>query len=1280
MIPSSVASRLQFYPRALLVRLPHPGTQASFPAAVLFADISGYTTIAETLCAEGPSGVERLGRLLDASFRSYVRAVDRSGGEIASFAGDAFIAYWAARDGDLAAAFARASECARLLHLGPQDIVGQAPSLHVGMSAGQLLAARLGDGDRWHVLLLGPLVREACAAATRAGGGETCVATECQSRVKARGEIPATADTASRNDNGGSSMTDVATGLPRLLDGLEHDDYKPWIAQRRTVCALFVRLDGLPDLTEAMMDRLQELVRSLHIATRPYSTSSGDLVLDDKGLVFTLCLGVPDNAHADDAMRAVRAGLAIETEMARLGVSCAIGVATGTGVCMPLGGPERQTYWSVGRFMHIAGRLMEAANRGMLCTEDVADRVRRFVGLSPERPLGLKGLQWALPVFRARDAAPLGQFETLVGRDRELMALAQTLDRLEAGRGALIWMEGEPGIGKTALVHAFTRLATERGIACLVGGASAVESGVAYGAWQPVFAAVLHRDSSTEGPAPATARLLAAVQHKQLASLVNVVVPRLLPETEYVSGLTGQARADATLTVLTEVLKEYAASRLVIVLEDCHWMDSASWHLVLHVVQEFPQALMLMTSRPGTGGDNLKVLRETSGFTEMPLAALEPDATAKLVARLLEGRMTRPGVLEEIVESSVGNPLFAREYALLLSTREHSSLDPPSRAAVGSAESAPVTVRTLIADRLDGLSPIQNLALKIASAIGDRFSPGVLQLALTRTVGAVELDTILEELSNLRLVDHRPDVTDFVFQHALIREVAHDQLTDAQRRTLHQTVAEAIETHYRDDLTPYLVVLADHWKTAEVPARALDYADRAATGALAAGAFAEAKRLLDSCVTLTDDGVDASIDDRVRWQRQLADASQGMGLLEPRRVAAHKALGLAGVPRPQHVAGLRTQAVARWCRSQLERRWLAGKPPAHAERILNVARAYRHSAEVCYFNDDMAGMICDSANAASFAALLDPSTVGGGNSAELGGILGIAGLRRLGERILVQSIAKAEAAGNQRVLAHTHMVNCLYHVGIGDWPAAETSAQRCQQVCDRLDDRVTWTDAQAVRFWMYHYRSHEGKARDAAEALLDRAHQTGNRQHRAWAFRFLGLCELRRPDANGPAAASGWLQRAVDHLDETSAINDRLPAFAILALAQLKTGNASRARTTARDALAQISHVVRPISQSTLEGYSSLVAVALDAWREERTRYWEGAIAHCLKVLNHFSHSFPVGMPRYLLHRGDYYWHSGNASAARRHYADGEAAAHRLDMPYERTLCREQLDQTAKRI
>ena len=95
----------------------------------------------------------------------------------------------------------------------------------------------------------------------------------------------------------------------------------------------------------------------------------------------------------------------------------------------------------------------------------------------------------------------------------------------------------------------------------------------------------------------------------------------------------------------------------------------------------------------------------------------------------------------------------------------------------------------------------------------------------------------------------------------------------------------------------------------------------------------------------------------------------------------------------------------------------------------------------------------------------------------------------------------------------------------------------------------------------------------------------------------------------------------------------------------------------------------RPIGHSTLEGYSSLVSVALDAWREERSPEWKRAIVTCLRVLDRYRKSFPVGQPRYQLHRGDYQRLSGSIGAARRSYRRGEAAALRLGMPWEAARC-----------
>ena len=502
-------------------------------------------------------------------------------------------------------------------------------------------------------------------------------------------------------------------------------------------------------------------------------------------------------------------------------------------------------------------------------------------------------------------------------------------------------------------------------------------------------------------------------------------------------------------------------------------MDSASWRLVLRVAQDYPQALVVLTSRPVTDVRELRALSALEGYAELKLSPLRSSAIGSLVESVLGGQGVAEDVLEEITQRSAGNPLFAREYALLLTTRLHQG-DFPSRPAAPqpapSSLAVPVTVQSLIASRLDALSPSEDLALKAASVLGDTFNAGLLGGVYPGSPQSDALDAILANLTERQLIVRAEgDAGRFGFQHALIREVAYQQLTRDQRIELHRRAAAAIEAEHHGDLRPHFAVLAHHWSQAEEPAATITYSDRAASQALAAGAFEEANRLLSACIRRSDERALDNAADRIRWHRQMADARHGMGQLEPRSAAAHQALRIAGAPRPQTSVGLVLHSLA--CLGRLTAGRIIGVRlrDDDARRALDIARAYRHSAEVCYFNNDMLGMLCDSVSAVTAAASQGPSAVLAGASTELGGILSIAGLRRAGERILQRAIAVAEAADDQAAQAYAHMVSCLYYVGIGDWHSAEKSAQRCQALCEPLDDRVAWTNAQAVRFWMSHY-------------------------------------------------------------------------------------------------------------------------------------------------------------------------------------------------------------------
>ena len=1255
-----------------------------FRGAVLFVDISDYTALAETLCGQGSDGVERLGDTVDLVFRSSLAAVRDTGGEIACFAGDAFLAYWPADDGSVTRAVRRSRNCAALLHAASQSADPSSPTatpmLHIGLSAGNMWAACLGGDERWQLLLAGPAVREACAAAAGAAAGQTVVAPAVDRFTAHSRDVSDGSASMPESDTTASASPpfDLIGHVPKRVLAYAGEGYSAWIPQRRNICALFIRIDGLDDAARDALPRHQEVVRSLHAALRPYTGASGTLLLDDKGLVFTLCLGMPHDAHADDALRAVRAGLAVEAELGRLGLDCAIGVACGPGVCMPLGGPTRRHYWSAGRFMHVAGRLMQASGKGLLCTEEVADQVRRSVSLSPEPPIVLKGVRSPVRPYRVREALAFDSHpELLFGREDEQAALERCVSAFEDGRGTVLWMVGEAGLGKTALVRYLRQIVSQRQIACLWGGAGSVEIDVAYAAWRPVFAALLGNADSFGHLSQAERRALVGdIRHTELAPLINAVVPGLIEESPLVRSLSGQARADATSRLLSEVIATHATSRFVIVLEDCHWMDSASWRLVLRVAQDYPKALIVLTSRPSTDSQEMSALRRLEPFTEMKVAPLRSNAIESIVDHVLGLQSTRRELVSAIIERSVGNPLFAREYALLMTTRQtlrNAEPRPVVSPQPGNRGAVPVTVQSLIASRLDALPPSEDLALKAASVIGDRFGTGLIAGVYPGHSRGEALDSILMNLAERQLIVRTDiDGNAFAFQHAIIREVTYDQLTRDQRRDLHKRVAETLEREDETDLRPHFAALAHHWSHAEVPVPTMRYADEAASQALAAGAFEEADRLLGKCIEVAAAGGNSvPAVDRIRWYRQVGDARHGMGQLESRSAAAHQALRLAGRPRPHTNIGLVVQAGAHLCGMGVRRVLRTSPRVVDPAQVMDVARAYRHSAEVCYFNNDMLGMICDSVSAVACASSLKPSAVLAGAATELGGILSVAGLRRVGERILQQAIAMAEAADDQAMQAYAHMISCLYYVGMGDWQSAESSAQRCQELCEPMDDRVNWTNAQAVRFWMSHYRSHDDAANEAAIRLRDRASETGNRQHRAWALRCLAVCALRRDD---PSEATAHLQAALECLGETAALNERIPTLACWRWLTSGMVDVWSARATAREALAHVKRVKRPIGYGTLEGYSCLITVALDAFGEEHSPDWRQAVKECLRVLGRYRKSFPVGEPRYQLYRGEYSRLSGSMRAARRSYRRGEAAASRLGMPWDASRCREALN------
>lgn len=505
-----------------------------FPAAVLFADLSGFTALTEYLTQQNPAGAEELTRILDLYFGHLVQVVGAHGGDVVKFAGDGLLALWYG-DEPLPQLAQRAVQCglAVQMMMAPEvwgSFDGYLPSaglkVRVGVAAGEVTTMHLGGVfGRWELLVTGDALRQASLAEAQARPGEVLIAADTWPLV--------------REGCAGTPLPSGAVRLDTLIDYLPMRALEPpplhpimsdtlraylpkailnrvdagqtaWLAEQRRVTVLFI---NLPDLQAGTpLGQAQALMRTLQAMLYRYEGSISRLGTDNKGPTLVAAMGLPPLSHEDDAERGMQAALAIAGALRELEFSCSIGVTTGQALCGAVGAHNRREYTMMGSIVNRSARLMQAAaevarsgGSPILCDMATYRAARDQVAFEALAPIALKGVSEPVPVYRPSAAPPAAQADpaepeqsadTLIGREREQALFAELLAGLTgAGRGGALLIEGEAGIGKSRLLRQFAADARESGVCTLVGAASPVER-APYFAWRGVFRTLLSLLSS----------------------------------------------------------------------------------------------------------------------------------------------------------------------------------------------------------------------------------------------------------------------------------------------------------------------------------------------------------------------------------------------------------------------------------------------------------------------------------------------------------------------------------------------------------------------------------------------------------------------------------------------------------------------------------------------------------------------------------------------------------------------------------------------------------------
>ncbi len=632
--------------------------------------------------------------------------------------------------------------------------------------------------------------------------------------------------------------------------------------ERKQVTVLFADLKGSMELLadrdpEEARRLLDPVLERMMEAVHHYEGTVNQVMGDGIMALF----GAP-LAHEDHAVRACYAALRMHETVGRyaegvrrsegLLVQIRVGLNSGEVVVRSIGSDLHMDYTAVGQTTHLAARMEQLAAPGTtLVSADTLRLAEGYVQVKALGPVTVKGLPERVEVFeltgagmaRTRlQAAALRGLTRFVGRDAEIEHLRRVLGQAGAGRGQVVAIVGEAGVGKSRLVYEFTH--SHRVQEWLILEASSVSYGKA-SSYLPVidlltgYFKIGDRDDHREMRDKVLGRVLGLDRALEpllppLLALLDVPVE----DAAWISLDPPQRRQRTLDAVKRLLLRESQVQPLLVVFEDLHWIDGETQALLDSLVESLGSArlLLLVNYRP----EYEHRWGSKTAYSQLRLDSLPAESAAALLAALLGPdpglapltqmlvKRGNPFFLEETVRTLVETGALAGERGAYRLTRPVEALQ------------VPATVQTVLAARIDRLPQEEKQLLQAASVIGKH-----VPYALLASIAEQPEEALRRGLAHLQeaefLYETRlfPDL-EHTFKHALTHEVTYGSLLHERRRQLHAQIVAAIERLYADRLNEQVERLAHHAQRGQLWHKAVRYSRQAGNRALDRSASREA--------------------------------------------------------------------------------------------------------------------------------------------------------------------------------------------------------------------------------------------------------------------------------------------------------------------------------------------------------------------------------------------------------------------------------------------------------
>jgi class 3 adenylate cyclase/tetratricopeptide (TPR) repeat protein len=638
--------------------------------------------------------------------------------------------------------------------------------------------------------------------------------------------------------------------------------------ERKHVTVLFADMKGSMELLadrdpEQARQILDPVLSAMMGAVHRYEGTVNQVLGDGVMALF----GAPV-AHEDHAVRAGYAALTMLSAVARVNeelrrdhgieVQVRVGLNSGEVVVRSIGNDLHMDYSAIGQTTHLAARMEQLATPGTIrLTQETARLTEGFVQV---RSLGLvpvKGLREPVEMFELVRAIPSqGRLQAaiargltpFVGRQPEMAVLEDTLAQAGGGRGQIVALVGEPGVGKSRLYREFT--SSSRTAGWLVLESASVSYGKAT-AWGPLTD-LLRRYMGIE-EADDARRIQEKIAGK-LLTLDEALRPAVIP----LSALLGitvndggwqkleprERRQQILESVKRVLLRESYVGPVILVFEDLHWIDSETQAFLDALVPSMTTArlLLLVNYRPeyAHGWMNLR------NYSQLRIEPLGPEVAESLLELLLGTDPSVAALKPLLVERTEGNPFFLEESVRSLVETGHLVGDRGSYRLARPLEAitVPATVRAVLDARIDRLPASDKRLLQCAAVIGKN-----VRFALLEAVADLAQDELHLALGRLAAAELLLEASLFpelelTFRHAVTHEMTYASLLTERRRELHARVLDALLRSTAAHGEP-LSQLAHHAYRAGRWEEAVDYLRRAAGASLDRSAAEEAATSLE---------------------------------------------------------------------------------------------------------------------------------------------------------------------------------------------------------------------------------------------------------------------------------------------------------------------------------------------------------------------------------------------------------------------------------------------------